>query len=44
MQDDAQRAMIGLGFQRMNVRYLNDSQKRQQNKTQHRSHRESSRS
>jgi hypothetical protein len=36
--------MVGIGLQRMHVRYLDDSQKRQQNKTQHRRHREGSRS
>ncbi len=40
MQHDAQRAMVGIGLQRVNVRYLNDSQKRQQNETQN--HREGS--
>ncbi len=34
MQHDAQRAMAGFGLQRVHVRYLNDSQERQQNKTQ----------
>ena len=33
---DAQRAMVGIRLQRVHVRHLDHSQKRQQNQTQHR--------
>lgn len=41
MHRDAQRAMICIAFERMHVRYLHHSQQRQQDKTQHGNHRQS---
>ena len=41
MQDDAQRAMVCIAFERMHVRHLGHGQQRQQGQTQQRSDRES---
>jgi hypothetical protein len=41
MHRDAQRAMVGIAFERMHVRHLDHGQQRQQDKTQHGDHRQS---
>ncbi len=43
VQHNAQRAMVGIAFQRMDVGYLDDRQQRQQNQAHNRGHRKASR-
>jgi len=41
VHDDAQRAMVGVALDRVEVRHLDDGQQRQQDKTHHGDHRQS---
>jgi hypothetical protein len=43
VQHDAQRTVVGIGFQGMYMRYLDDRQQRQQNEAHHRRYRKGSR-